>query len=76
MAGSCQGTSIDRPTRFRVDLPLSFMGDKEEEGTVLELSKSGCQIKTAVSLQVGYYLALYLSLPGEYHHPIQPPVIN
>ena len=51
--------------RFRVDVPLSFLGDKEGEGTVLELSKSGCQIKTAVSLEVGNYLALNMGLPGQ-----------
>lgn len=44
---------------------LSFNGDAEGEGVILNLSPGGCKINSDVGVKVGDAMSLILLLPGE-----------
>lgn len=44
---------------------LSFNGDAEGEGTILNLSPGGCKISSEAGVKVGDAMSLIILLPGE-----------
>lgn len=58
---------LRRHQRFPVHFHSMFTGPQREEsvGTMVNLSKTGCRVKTTSQVYAGMYLALRFDVPGE-----------
>lgn len=55
-----------RPSRFAVQLPISFSGNHGAgSGFVCELSETGCSVTCEEVIDVGPSVVLHIQLPGE-----------
>ena len=54
-----------RDSRYEVQLPVLFNGDRGGSGTVLDLSVNGCLIASPAPVELGNYLCLWLYLPHD-----------
>lgn len=51
--------------RFNVYRPVSFCsGTGEGEGTVIDLSQSGCRIKSNVTIDIGTLVCMFIVVPS------------
>jgi hypothetical protein len=56
-----------RPSRFAVQLPITFSGNHGAgSGLLCELSETGCSVTCEESIDVGPSLVLHIALPGDY----------
>jgi hypothetical protein len=54
-----------KPVRFNIHLPVSFRSEATEgEGTVLDISESGCRVRSDVALDVGSFICMFIVVPS------------
>lgn len=49
----------------RVEVPVSFSGDREGNGVVSNLSMKGCKVESEATVEPGDHISLSLTLPGD-----------
>jgi hypothetical protein len=51
--------------RFNIHLPVSFCSQATEgEGTVLDISESGCRVRSDIALDVGSFICMFIVVPS------------